>query len=158
MSDQYKPLLMLLGGTALALFGIAWLYNDYLHARRFVQFGVEKQGTIVDLDHIIGGKSPQYVYSLQIDQTVVLKTFPYNWTVPLQRSFLVLKDSPGPDDIALGNHNSSAIVVVCYMEGCDKPGNLWLYPLVFILGGIVLPFYWIRFLKTGSFPEPPRVL
>jgi hypothetical protein len=155
MSDQFKRLLMLLGISALALAAIAWLYNDYLHARRFVRYGVEKQATIVDLDHIIGGKSPKYVYSLQIDHTLILKTFPYNWTTPINRSFLVMSDSPGPDDIALGNQTSSALVVMCYMEGCDKPGNLLLFCLASILCMVALPFFWIRFLRTGSFPELP---
>jgi hypothetical protein len=155
MSDQFKRLLMLLGGSALVLVAIAWLFNDYLNARRFVRYGVEQQGTIVELDHIIGGKSPKYVYSLQIDHTLLLKTFPYNWTTPIKRSFLVMSDSPGPDDIALGNHNSSAIVVMCYIEGCDKPGNLLVFFLASILCVVVLPFYWIRFLRTGNLPELP---
>jgi hypothetical protein len=146
---------MLLGGSALVLVAIAWLFNDYLHARRFVRYGVEKQGTIVYLDHMIGGKSPEYVYSLQIDHTLLFKKFPYNWTTPIKRSFLVMSDSPGPDDIALGNQNSSTVVVMCYMEGCDKHGNLLLFVLASIVCVVVLPFYWIRFLRTGSFPEPP---
>ena len=155
MSIQFKPLILLLCWSALVLAAIAWLFNDYLHARRFVHYGVEKQGTIVDLDHIIGGKSPQYVYSLQLGPTLVLKQFPYNWTLPIKRSFLVLSESPGPDDIALGNRNSSAIVVMCYMEGCDKPGNLFLFALVSILCVTVLPFFWIRFFRSGRLPELP---
>jgi hypothetical protein len=153
MSDQFKHLLMLLGGSALVLAAIAWLFNDYLHARRFVRYGVEKQGTIVVLERIMGGKSPQYVYSLQIDHTLMVKTFPYNWTTPINRSFLVMSDSPGPDDIALGNQASSAIVVMCYMEGCDKPGNLLVFCLSSILCAVALPFFWIRFLRTGSLPD-----
>src|ERR1700733_11517928 len=118
MPDQSKRLMVLLCGSALLLVGAARLFDDFLHARRFVRYGVEKQATILELDHIIGGKSPQYVYSLQIDRATVLKTFPYNWTLPIKRSFLVLSDALQPDDIALGNRNSSAIVVMCYMEGC----------------------------------------
>ena len=148
MTWQYKQLLTLLCGFALILVAAAWLFDDFLQARRFVLYGVEKQATILELDHIIGGKSTQYVYSLQIDQTTLLKTFPYNWTLPIKRSFLVMSDSPGPDDIALGNRNSSAIVVLCYMEGCDKPGNLLMYPLAFIVSVIVVPFYWIRLIKN----------
>jgi hypothetical protein len=88
------------------LVGAARLSDDFLQARRFVRYGVEKHATILELDHMIGGKSPRYVYSLQIDQTTLLKTFPYNWTLPIKRSFLVLSDSPRSDDIALGNRNS----------------------------------------------------
>jgi hypothetical protein len=148
MTERYKLLLALLCGSALTLVGAARLFDDFLHARRFVQYGVEKQATILELDHIIGGKSPQYVYSLQIDQTTMLKTFPYNWTLPIKRSFLVMSDSPRSDDVALGNRNSNAIVVMCYMEGCDKPGNLLIYPLLFIIFVIVVPFYWIRLLRN----------
>jgi len=148
MADKYKQLLALLCGSALILVGAARLFDDYLHARRFVQFGVEKQATILELDHMIGGKSPQYVYALQIDQTTVLKTFPYNWTLPIKRSVLVMPDSPRPDDIALGNHNSSASVIVCYMEGCDIPGNLWLYPLMVIIFVIAVPYFWIRLIRN----------
>jgi hypothetical protein len=125
-----------------------WLFDDFMHARRFVQYGVEKQATILELDHFDGGRSSTYVYSLQIDQTTMLKKFPYNWTLPIKRSFLVMSDSSGPDDIALGNRNSSAIVVLCYMEGCDKPANLLMYPLAFIVAVIVVPFYWIRLIKN----------
>ena len=138
---------MLLFGSALTLVGAVWLFDGFMHARRFVQYGVEKQATILELDHIIGGKSPQYVYSLQIDQTTMLKTVPYNWTLPIKRSFLVMTDSPGPDDIALGNRNSSASVVLCYMEGCDKPGNLLIFLLALVTGVIVVPFYWMRLIK-----------
>jgi|SRR5665213_24115 len=152
MTERYKQLLVLLCGSVLALVGAARLFDDFLHARRFVQYGVEKPATILELDHMIGGKSPQYVYSLQIDRTTVLKTFPYNWTLPIKRSFLVLSDSPRSDDIALGNQNSSAIVVMCYMEGCDKPGNLVIYPLLFILFVVVVPFYGIRLLKNREIP------
>jgi hypothetical protein len=148
MTDKYRRLLALLCGSALTLVGAVRLSDDFLHARRFVQYGVEKQATILELDHIIGGKSPQYVYSLQIDRTNVLKTFPYNWTLPIKRSFLVLSDALRPDDIALGNRNSSAIVVMCYMEGCDKPGNLLIYPLAFIICVIAVPFYWIRLIRN----------
>ena len=148
MTDKYKLLLALLCGSALTLVGAARLFDDFLHARRFVQYGVEQPATILQLDHIVGGKSPQYVYLLQIGQTTVLKTFPYNWTLPIKRSFLVLSESPGPDDIALGNRNSSAIVVTCYMEGCDKPDNLLVFPLVFIICVIVVPFYWIRLIRN----------
>ena len=148
MSGQYKTLLALLCGSALALIGTARLFDDFLQARRFVQYGVERPATILTLDHIIGGKSPQYVYSLQIDQSVILKTFPYHWTLPIKRSFLVMSNSPGADDIALGNRNSGALIVLCYMDGCDKPGNLLLYPLVFMIVAIGLPFYWIRLLRN----------
>jgi hypothetical protein len=148
MTEQNKRLLALLCGSALTLFGAARLFDDYLHARRFVQYGVEKQATILELDHMIGGKSPQYVYLLQIDHATVVKTFPYNWTLPIKRSFLVMADSPRPDDIALGNRNSSAIVVMCYMEGCDKPENLFFYPLLFIICVIAVPFYWIKLIRN----------
>ncbi len=148
MTWRYKQLLTLLCGSALTLVCAAWLFDDFLHARRFVEFGVEKQATILELDHIVGGKSPQYVYSLQIDQATMLKKFPYNWTLPIKRSFLVMSQSPGPDDIALGNQDSSAIVVLCYMEGCDKPGNLLVYTLAFIVAVIVVPFYWIRLIQN----------
>jgi hypothetical protein len=148
MPAQYKTLLALLCGSALALIGAARLFDDFLHARRFVQYGVERPATILTLDHIVGGKSPQYVYSLQIDHSIIFKTFPYHWTLPIKRSFLVMADSPGPDDIALGNHKSSAIVVLCYMEGCDKPGNRLLYPLVFLIFAIGVPFYWIRLFRN----------
>jgi hypothetical protein len=148
MTERYKRLLALLCLSVVPLVGAARLFDDFLHARRFVQYGVEKQATILELDHFIGGKSPEYVYSLQIDQATVVKTFPYNWTLPIKRSFLVMSDSPRPDDIALGNRNSSAIVVTCYMEGCDKPGNLLLYPLAFILFVIVVPFCWIKLIRN----------
>jgi hypothetical protein len=148
MTDQYKRLLALLCGSALTVFGAARLYVDYLHARRFVQYGVEQQATILRLDHIIGGKSPRYVYSLQIDDSIMFKTFPYNWTLPIKRSFLVMPESAGPDDIALGNRNSGAILVLCYMEGCDQRENLFFYPLVFIAGVIVIPFYWIKLIRN----------
>ncbi len=156
MSDEFKRLLMLLGATAVVLYLGALTFDDYLLARRFVHFGAEKQGTIVALDHIVGGKTPKYVYSLQVDQTLILKTFPYNWTPPLKRSFLVMKDPPGSEDVALGNHASSPLIVLCYMEGCDKPGNLWLYPVIIVGFGVLLPFFWIRFLKTGIVPQIPR--
>lgn len=148
MTEKHRRLLALLCLSTVALVGAARLFDDFLHARRFVQYGVEKQATILELDHVIGGKLPEYVYSLQIDQTTVLKTFPYDWTLPIKRSFLVLSDSPRPDDIALGNRSSSAIVVTCYMEGCDKPGTLVLYPLAFILFVIVVPFCWIRLIRN----------
>jgi hypothetical protein len=148
MTGQYKQLCTLLFGSALILVLVLWLFDDFLHARRFVEFGVEKQATILDLDHIIGGKSPQYVYSLQIDQTTLLKKFPYHWTLPIKRSFLVMSDSPGPDDIALGNRNSSAVVVLCYMEGCDKPGNLLVFSLAFLVAVIVVPIYWMKLIKN----------
>jgi hypothetical protein len=152
MSERFKQLLVVLGGIALILVGAARLFDDFLQARRFVRYGVEKQATILELDHMIGGKSPQYVYSLQIDQTTVLKTFPYNWTLPIKRSFLVLADSPRADDIALGNHNSSTVVVMCYMEGCDKPGNLLLYPLMLILFAVMVPYFGIKLLKNPANP------
>ena len=148
MTDQYKQLLALLCGAALTLYCAGRLFDDYLHARRFVQYGVEQQATILKLDHIIGGKSPQYVYSLQIDHSIMFKTFPYNWTLPIKRSFLVMPESAGPDDIALGNRNSSAIVVMCYMEGCDQRENLFIYPLLFITVVIVIPFFWIRLIRN----------
>lgn len=88
------------------------------------------------------------MYSLQIEQTTLLKTFPYDWTLPIKRSFLVMSDSPGPDDIALGNRHSSALMVPCYMEGCDKPANLLFYPLMFLVVVVVIPFYWIRLVKN----------
>jgi hypothetical protein len=148
MPAQYKQLLMLLLASALALFGAAYLFDELLHARRFVQYGVEKQANILALDHIMGGKSPRYVYSLQIDQSIMLKTFPYNWTLPIQRSFLVMPDSSGPDDIALGNRNSSPLLVVCYMEGCDIPENRLFYPLAFIIFAIAVPWCWIRLIRN----------
>ena len=148
MTERYKRLLALLCLSVVPLVGAARLFDDFLHARRFVQYGVEKQATILELDHFIGGKSPEYVYSLQIDQATVVKTFPYNWTLPIKRSFLVMSDSPRPDDIALGNRNSSAIVVTCYMEGCDKPGDRWLYPLMFIIFVIAVPYFWIRLIRN----------
>jgi hypothetical protein len=148
MSEKYKRLCTLLFGSAMILVLVVWLSNDFLHARRFVLFGVEKQATILELDHIIGGKSPQYVYSLRIDQTTLLKKFPYNWTLPIKRSFLVMSDTPGPDDIALGNRNSSALVVLCYMEGCDKPGNLLLFSLAFLAAVIVIPFHLKKLIKN----------
>jgi hypothetical protein len=148
MPGQYKQLLALLCVSAVTLIGAARLFDEFLDARRFVHYGVEKQATILELDHIIGGKSPQYVYSLQIDQSIVFKTFPYNWTLPIKRSFLVMPNSPAPDNIALGNRKSSAIVVLCYMEGCDKPGNLLMYSLAFVILAIGIPFYWMRLIKN----------
>lgn len=59
MSDQFKQMLMLLFGSALILVLTAWLFDDWLHARRFVEFDVEKQGTILELDQVTGGKSPR---------------------------------------------------------------------------------------------------
>ena len=148
MADKYKLLLALLCGSVLTLVGGARLFDEFLQARRFVQYGVEKQATILELDHIIGGKDPRYVYSLRIDRTLVLKTLPYNWTLPIERSFLVLSQSPRADDLALGNRHSGALIVMCYMQGCDKPLNLLLYPLLFIVCVIVVPVYWIRLIRN----------
>ncbi|HTB65455.1 MAG TPA: hypothetical protein VK727_04460 [Steroidobacteraceae bacterium] len=148
MPGQYKQLLGLLCISVVALIGAARLFDDFLHARRFVQYGIEKQATILELDHMIGGKSPQYVYSLRIDQSIVFKTFPYNWTLPIKRSFLVMPNGPAPDNIALGNQKSSAIVVLCYMEGCDRPDNRLIYPLVFLMFAIGVPFFWIRLIRN----------
>jgi hypothetical protein len=148
MSGQNKQLFTLLCGSAMVLALIGWLLVDYVHARRFVRFGVEEQATILQLTHADGGRSSTYQYLLQIDQTTMLKKFPYHWTLPIQRSFLVMADPPGPDDIALGNRESSALTVLCYMEGCDKPGGLALGLLALVTAVVVLPLYWVRHFKN----------
>jgi len=148
MRNKYKQLLALLCVSAVLLVFAAQLFDEFLHARRFVRSGIEKQATMLELDHIIGGKSPRYVYSLQIEQSTVLKTFPYDWTLPIKRSVLVLADSARPDDIALGSRNSSALLVMCYMESCDERENLFMYPLAFIVFVIAFPIYWIRLIRN----------
>jgi hypothetical protein len=145
MPERYKQLIGLLLGFAMLLAMSISIGHDYSHARRFVRYGVEKQGTILSLERVISGRSPvsDYVYSLQIDQTVIVKKFPYNWWLPIKRSFLVLSDSPGADDIALGNNTSSPFTVLCYMEGWDEPGRLFLF--LFGLGVAVTLFpYFLR--------------
>ncbi|HTV79561.1 MAG TPA: hypothetical protein VMF03_15000 [Steroidobacteraceae bacterium] len=153
MSDETKRLFTLLAGSAMALAVMGMLFTDYLHARRFVRYGIERQGTIVALDHVVGSRSREYVYSMRIGRTSMLKKFPYDWSLPLERSFLVVSDSPGPDDVALGNHASSALLVLCYMEGCDLPGTMLLDACGFVVCVIILPFCWIRFFRTGSIPQ-----
>jgi hypothetical protein len=151
MTEKYRQLCGLLCGSALILILAAWLFDDFMKARRFVRYGVEERATILELDHVVGGRSStRYVYSLQIGHTIMLKKFPYNWTVPIQRSFLVLSDSPRPDDIALGNRNSSAMVVACYMEGCDIPGNLLIFSLASLAAVTVVPCCWLRLIRTWA--------
>jgi hypothetical protein len=152
MSGRSQQLFTLLCGSVMVVGLIGWLLVDYVHARRFVRFGVEQQATILELTHADGGRSSTYQYLLQIEQTTLLKKFPYHWTLPIQRSFLVLADPPGPDDIALGNRQSSALTVLCYMQGCDKPGGLALDLLAFITAVFILPFYWVKFVKGRELP------
>ena len=148
MSTKYQQLRTLLLGSVLIFAGAMWFCGDFLHASRFARYGVEKQATILELDHVIGGKSPQYVYSLRIGGTTLLKKFPYNWTLPIQRSFLVMSDSPGPDDIALGHQDSGTLVVLCYMEGCDIPGNLILWSLALLVCLVVVPYHWVKLIRN----------
>jgi hypothetical protein len=148
MSGQNKQLFTLLCGSALVLILVGWLLIDYSHARRFVRFGVEKEATILELTQADGGRSSTYQYLLQIDGTMLLKKFPYHWSLPLKRSFLVVSESPGADDIALGNRDSSAMLVLCYMEGCDKPGGLLLGLLAFATAVFVLPYYWSKLIRS----------
>jgi hypothetical protein len=51
----------------------------------------------------------------------MLKKFPYNWTLPIKRSFLVMSDSPGPDGIALGNRNIEVSINSMLLR--LRPGN-----------------------------------
>jgi hypothetical protein len=150
MSQRYKELIMLVVACVGTLALFCALVNDFMHARRFVRYGVEKQGTILTLDHEIVSRSPvhDFVYSLQIDENVIVKKFPYNWLLPRKRSFLVLSDSPGPDDIALGNSNSSSLTVLCYMEGCDVPDRRLFYLFIFVLLLTALPVAAVRLIRN----------
>jgi hypothetical protein len=150
MPERNKQLIMLICAFAGLLFLAGALINDYMHARQFVRHGVEKQGTILTLERVISSRAPvsDYVYSLQIDKSVIVKKFPYNWLLPRERSFLVLSDSPGPDDIALGNQNSSSLTVLCYMEGCDMPDRQLFYAVCFAVCIVVFPLAARRVLKN----------
>lgn len=119
-----------------ALPAIWWfLYHDFMQTYSFWKYGVEKQGTIISLDHTVSRKGgTTYFYTLRIGDDTLVKSFGQRLPVGISTQVIVLSPHPRKDEeVTIGTKRNGLFDLFYYVSG----GTVSIYFV--LLFGIFMP-------------------
>lgn len=128
----------------LSLF-VGWMfYSSVADTYQFWQYGVEKNASVVALDHISkGNRGPTtYYYELNIDNYNVIEGFRYE--LPVGDSITVLTLPDEKDKVSLANSDSGPFQIYSYSAGGDLMAFITLITYVtffFVLPNLVVQVF-----------------
>lgn len=133
----------------LSSFPFIWWLIYYSASQTFMfwQHGVEKQATVVALDHTSSSTKSGFAfhYTLNIEGRTLVKGFRHQLPIASSISVLVLSDQPNEDEVVVGTKNTSVFALFSNVVG----GNILalIFLVVFAPLAVATPFLLATVLK-----------